>query len=48
MRVKAILVCSECNARNYHLSQNKYKEKRLELRKYCPHCKKVTVHKETR
>ncbi|GHU47569.1 50S ribosomal protein L33 [Bacilli bacterium] len=48
MRVKTILVCSECNARNYHLSRNKYSETRLELRKYCPHCKKVTIHKETR
>ncbi|MDR0739892.1 MAG: 50S ribosomal protein L33 [Mycoplasmataceae bacterium] len=48
MRTNATLVCSECNARNYHIIVNKYKEKRLKLRKYCPNCKKVTVHKESR
>ncbi|MDR0675054.1 MAG: 50S ribosomal protein L33 [Mycoplasmataceae bacterium] len=48
MRVRATLICEECNARNYHITVNKYKEKRLELHKYCPKCNKVTVHKETR
>ncbi|MDE6477126.1 MAG: 50S ribosomal protein L33 [Mycoplasmoidaceae bacterium] len=48
MKVKAILVCEECNSRNYHIQRNKVSEKRLELRKYCPKCKKTTLHKETR
>jgi large subunit ribosomal protein L33 len=48
MKVKAIMVCEECNARNYHVSRNKYSDKRLTLRKYCPTCKKTTVHKESR
>ncbi|MDR0985404.1 MAG: 50S ribosomal protein L33 [Mycoplasmataceae bacterium] len=48
MRTKVILICNECNGRNYHIYRNKASEDRLELRKYCPHCKKTTIHKETR
>lgn len=48
MKVKAILVCEECNSRNYHILVNKDSAKRLELRKYCPKCKKTTLHKESR
>ncbi|MDR0856998.1 MAG: 50S ribosomal protein L33 [Mycoplasmataceae bacterium] len=48
MKVKATLVCEECNSRNYHVQRNKFSEKRLELNKFCKTCNKVTVHKENR
>ncbi|MDR2823264.1 MAG: 50S ribosomal protein L33 [Mycoplasmataceae bacterium] len=48
MRTKVIIVCEECQSRNYHLTRNKFSEERLALRKYCPKCRKVTLHKETR
>ncbi len=39
--------CTECKEYNYHTNKNikKLKEK-LELKKYCPKCKKHTVHRE--
>ncbi|MBQ2765021.1 MAG: 50S ribosomal protein L33 [Firmicutes bacterium] len=49
MRVKIILACTECKNRNYNSDKNKKNDPdRLELNKYCPHCKKHTVHKETK
>ncbi len=49
MRVKVILVCEECLARNYETTKNASKQtERLEMKKYCPHCNKYTIHKETR
>lgn len=40
-----MLVCSECNEINYHTSRGKAKNK-LELKKFCPHDRKHTLHKE--
>ncbi|MDR2846856.1 MAG: 50S ribosomal protein L33 [Mycoplasmataceae bacterium] len=48
MKAKVVLACEVCNSRNYHLTRNKYSEKRLELKKYCAKCNKVTTHKETK
>ena len=49
MRIKVILICSECLARNYVTTKKQEdKTKRLELRKFCPHCNKYTIHKESR
>ncbi|MBQ2349507.1 MAG: 50S ribosomal protein L33 [Mycoplasma sp.] len=48
MKIDVPLLCSECNSRNYHIKKEKSNSKRIELRKYCPHCKKVTIHKESR
>lgn len=49
MRVKITLACSECKQRNYDSKKNKRNDPdRLEMNKYCPFCKKHTVHKETR
>ena len=45
------LECSECKARNHH-TEKRLKGmniiKRIELKKYCPICKKQTLHKETK
>lgn len=49
MRTKVILACTECKNRNYNTMKNKKNNPdRLELKKYCPHCRKETLHKETK
>jgi large subunit ribosomal protein L33 len=48
-RVKITLRCNECKQRNYNTKKNKKNTPdRLELNKYCPFCKKHTVHTETK
>ena len=47
MRVKITLRCNECKQRNYNTMKNKKNDK-LELNKYCPFCRKHTVHTETK
>ncbi|MDR0545945.1 MAG: 50S ribosomal protein L33 [Mycoplasmataceae bacterium] len=47
MKAKAILVCSKCNSRNYHVAHAKTATKRIEVKKYCPHCQQATIHKES-
>ncbi|MCD6097126.1 50S ribosomal protein L33 [bacterium] len=43
------LECSECHQINYYTRKNKKTLKnRLELKKFCKHCKKHTIHKETK
>ena len=47
-RIKITLRCSECKQRNYNTMKNKKNTPdRLELNKYCPFCRKHTVHNET-
>jgi large subunit ribosomal protein L33 len=42
-----LLSCSECKDRNYSTTKNKKKTKeKLELNKFCPRCRKHTLHKE--
>ncbi|MGI6263176.1 MAG: 50S ribosomal protein L33 [Succiniclasticum sp.] len=49
MRTLITLACTECKNRNYETSKNKKNDPdRLELKKYCPHCRKETLHKETK
>ncbi len=49
MRVKITLACTECKQRNYNTMKNKKNTPdRLELNKYCPFCKKHTLHRETK
>jgi large subunit ribosomal protein L33 len=49
MRVKVILECTECKHRNYNTMKNKKNDPdRMEIKKYCPFCRKATVHKETK
>ena len=41
------LKCTVCDEINYLTSKNKKNtEGKLELKKYCPRCRKSTVHKE--
>jgi len=49
VRKKVILTCSECLSRNYTTSHNKDNQtERLELKKFCKKCGKITLHKETK
>ena len=49
MRTAITLACAECKQRNYRTNKNKKNNPdRLELKKYCPFCKKETLHKETK
>ena len=45
MRTAITLACTECKQRNKNKKNNR---DRLELKKYCPFCKKETLHKETK
>jgi large subunit ribosomal protein L33 len=46
-RVK--LECTECKKVNYYTRKNKKTIKdRLEISKFCEHCRKHTMHKETK
>ncbi|WP_291754192.1 50S ribosomal protein L33 [Lysinibacillus sp. UBA5990] len=49
MRVQIILACTETGDKNYITTKNKrnYPE-RLELKKYSPRLKRVTLHRETK
>jgi large subunit ribosomal protein L33 len=43
------LACSECKERNYTSQKNRRNDPgRLEMKKYCPRCRKHTVHRETK
>jgi len=47
MRVQFTLRCTECKSENYHTNKNKkLHPERLEANKYCPKCRKNTLHKE--
>jgi len=49
MRMIITLECTECKRRNYTTIKNKNNDpNRIELKKYCPWCKKHTVHKEVK
>jgi large subunit ribosomal protein L33 len=42
------LNCSVCKNQNYITDRNKINmEKKLEIKKYCKHCRKVQLHKES-
>ncbi len=46
-RQNKTLVCTVCNEENYRDERNvKNTTDRLELNRYCPRCRKHTVHKE--
>lgn len=47
-REKVFLICTECLSRNYTVMKRKEDPKRLELSKFCPHCGKHTIHKQSK
>jgi len=49
MREIITLACTECKERNYTSTKNRKKTpERLELKKYCPFCRRHTPHRETK
>ena len=49
MRVNITLACTETGERNYITTKNKRNNpERIELKKYCPKLKRVTLHRETK
>jgi large subunit ribosomal protein L33 len=48
-RVVVTLACTECKERNYTSEKNRKNDSgRIELNKFCPRCRKHTMHRETR
>ena len=48
-RQRITLKCTECKEENYRTEKNKKNTTdRLELNKFCPKCKKTTLHKEAK
>jgi large subunit ribosomal protein L33 len=48
-RVVITLACNECKNRNYTSQKNRKNDTgRLELKKYCRHCRKHTAHREAK
>jgi large subunit ribosomal protein L33 len=42
------MICKDCGRQNYTTTRNKVNmEKKLEIKKYCPSCKKQALHKES-
>ena len=49
MRDNIQLACGECKRRNYTSTRNKKKQtERLEVRKFCKHCRRHTAHREVK
>lgn len=49
MNKKVILACTECQNRNYTTNKNvSTNQERLEVKKYCKHCQKHVLHRETK
>jgi large subunit ribosomal protein L33 len=49
MRDIILLACQTCKRRNYSTMKNKRNTpEKLELKKYCSHCRSHTAHKETK
>lgn len=49
VRTKVTLECTECKQRNYFTTKDKKTHPdRMEIKKYCPFCRKHTLHRETR
>ncbi len=48
-RILINLGCVDCRERTYHSSKNRRNDpERLELKKFCPRCRKHTPHREVR
>ncbi len=49
MREIINLQCTECKRKNYSSTRNKKTQtEKLELKKYCPFCRKHVLHKEVK
>jgi large subunit ribosomal protein L33 len=49
VRVAITLACADCKRRNYQsMKSRRNTPDRIELKKYCPWCRRHTDHNETR
>lgn len=49
IRPKITMACTECKERNYITCKNRRNDPdRMDLKKFCPRCRRHTVHRETR
>jgi large subunit ribosomal protein L33 len=49
VRPKITMACQECKNRNYITRKNRRNDPdRLDLHKFCRHCRRHTEHRETR
>ena len=49
VRPKITMACQECKHRNYITRKNRRNDPdRMELKKFCPNCRRHTAHRETR
>ncbi|RMD84207.1 MAG: 50S ribosomal protein L33 [Candidatus Dadabacteria bacterium] len=47
MRDQIVLACDVCKRKNYRASRNKKRTvEKLAVKKYCPACRRHTLHKE--
>jgi large subunit ribosomal protein L33 len=48
-RIVVTMACNECKNRNYTTEKNRQNDTgRIELKKFCRHCRKHTVHREAK
>ncbi|PIS12423.1 50S ribosomal protein L33 [candidate division WWE3 bacterium CG09_land_8_20_14_0_10_47_33] len=47
-RIFIRLKCNECGRINYTTKKNRAVQEKLELKKFCPKCRKHTLHTETK
>ena len=47
-RIEVTLVCTDCESRNYKTTRRPDQAGQITKKKYCPTCKRHTVHKETK
>ena len=49
MREIITLECNQCKSRNYTTTKNRKKHsERLEVKKFCPRCRKHVLHREVK
>jgi large subunit ribosomal protein L33 len=49
VRPVVTLACSDCKERNYTTEKNRRNDSgRLEIKKFCPRCRKHTLHRESK
>lgn len=49
VRMVMHLACMDCKERNYTTQKNRRNDpNRLEFKKFCPRCRKHTLHRETK
>ena len=49
VRMVIYLACTDCKERNYTSQKNKRNDPgRIELKKFCPRCRRHTIHREAK